>query len=150
VRSGVPLDAVQADLVSSLDQLGEEQDDSEEGLYTHLDDDTRIARLESDRVFGAEDEPSHIAPENELVETRLMTDFRKRTYTARIVTLDDWSDDYNADLYEAHADENTEPFEPLDVTLIRLIEEEVRRRSSRMLGLATVEVIDVQTEAIKL
>lgn len=27
---------------------------------------TRIARLESDRVFGAEDEPSHIAPENEL------------------------------------------------------------------------------------
>ena len=79
-----------------------------------------------------------------------MTDFRKRTYTARIVTLDDWSDDYNADLYEVHADENTEPFEPLDATLIRLIEEEVRRRSSRMLGLATVEVIDVQTEAIKL
>ena len=60
------LDAVQADLVSSLDQLGEEQDDSEEGLYTHLDDVTRIARLESDRVFGAEDEPSHIAPENKL------------------------------------------------------------------------------------
>ena len=75
---------------------------------------------------------------------------RPSRYTARIVTLDDWSDDYNADLYEAHADENTEPFEPLDVTLIRLIEEEVRRRSSRMLGLATVEVIDVQTEAIKL
>ena len=47
-------------------ELGEEQDDSEEGLYAHLDDDTRIARLESDRVFGAEDEPSHIAPENEL------------------------------------------------------------------------------------
>ena len=67
VRSGVPLDAVQADLVSSLDELGEEQDDSEEGLYTHLDDDTRIARLESDRVFGAEDEPPHIAPENELM-----------------------------------------------------------------------------------
>jgi len=66
VRSGVPLGAVQADLVSSLDELGEEQDDSKEGLYTHLDDDTRIARLESDRVFGAEDEPSHIAPENEL------------------------------------------------------------------------------------
>ena len=66
VRSGVPLESVQADLVASLDELGEEQDDSEEGLYAHLDDDTRIARLESDRVFGAEDEPSHIAPENEL------------------------------------------------------------------------------------
>ena len=66
MRSGVRLKSVQADLVASLDQLGEEQDDSEEGLYAHLDDDTRIARLESDRVFGAEDEPSHIAPENEL------------------------------------------------------------------------------------
>jgi len=66
VRSGVPLDAIQADLVSSLNRLAEEQDDSEEGLYAHLDDDTRIARLESARVFGAEDEPSHIAPENEL------------------------------------------------------------------------------------
>jgi len=66
VRSGVPLESVQLDLVAALDDLGEEQDDSEEGLYAHLDDDTRIARLESDRVFGAEDEPSHIAPENEL------------------------------------------------------------------------------------
>ena len=66
VRSGVPLESVQLDLVAALDELGEEQDDSEEGLYAHLDDDTRIARLESDRVFGAEDEPSHIAPENEL------------------------------------------------------------------------------------
>ena len=79
-----------------------------------------------------------------------MADLKKKTYTASIVTLDDWSDDYNADLYEAHADENTEPFEPLDVTLIRLIEEEVRRRSSRMVGFTAVEVIDVQTEAIKL
>jgi|GEM_PF-653323 len=66
VRSGVPLESVQLDLVAALDDLGEEQDDSEEGLYAHLDDDTRIARLESDRVFGAEDEPSHIAPENKL------------------------------------------------------------------------------------
>jgi hypothetical protein len=66
VRSGVPLESVQLDLVAALDELGEEQDDSEEGLYAHLDDDTRIARLESDRVFGAEDEPPHIAPENEL------------------------------------------------------------------------------------
>ncbi|MDB9703747.1 hypothetical protein OAA86_06600 [Rhodospirillales bacterium] len=66
VRSGVPLESVQLDLVAALDELGEEQDDSEEGLYAHLDDDTRIARLESDRVFGAEDEPSHIAPENKL------------------------------------------------------------------------------------
>ena len=79
-----------------------------------------------------------------------MADLRKKTCTASIVTLDDWSDDYNANLYAAYADENTDPIEPLDVTLIRLIEEEVRRRSSRMLGLATVEVIDVQTEAIKL
>ena len=79
-----------------------------------------------------------------------MTDFRKRTYTARIVTLDDWSDDYNANLYAAYADENTDPIEPLDVTLMRIIEEEVRRRSSRMVGFTAVEVIDVQTEAIKL
>ena len=79
-----------------------------------------------------------------------MTDFRKRTYTARIVTLDDWSDDDKAYLSEVYADENTEPFEPLDVTLMRLIEEEVRRRFSRRVGLATVEVIYVQTEAIKL
>ena len=79
-----------------------------------------------------------------------MADLRKKTCTASIVTLDDWSDDYNADLYEAHADENTEPFEPLDVTLMRIIEEEVRRRSSRIVGFTTVEVIDVQTEAIKL
>ena len=64
--SGVRLESVQADLVASLDELGEKQDDSEEDLYAHLDDDTRIARLESNRVFGAEDEPSHIAPENEL------------------------------------------------------------------------------------
>lgn len=79
-----------------------------------------------------------------------MADFRKRTYTARIVTLDDWSDDDNAYLSEVYADEITEPFEPLDVTLMRLIEEEVRRRSSRMVGFATVEVIDVQMESIKL
>ena len=79
-----------------------------------------------------------------------MTDFRKRTYTARIVTLDDWSDDYNANLYAAYADENTDPIEPLDVTLMRIIEEEVRRRSSRMVGFTAAEVIDVQTEAIKL
>ena len=58
--------SVQADIVASLGEIGEEQDDSEEGLYAHLDDDTRIARWDSDRVFGAEDEPSHIAPENEL------------------------------------------------------------------------------------
>ena len=79
-----------------------------------------------------------------------MTDFRKRTYTARIVTLDDWSDDYNAILYSAYADENTEPIEPLDVTLMHIIEEEFRRHSSRIVGFTTVEVIDVQTEAIKL
>ena len=36
--------SVQADLVASLGELGEEQDDSEEGLYAHLDDDTPIAR----------------------------------------------------------------------------------------------------------
>ena len=66
MHSGARMKSVQADLVASLGELGEEQDDSEEGLYAHLDDDTRIARLESDRVFGAEDEPSHIAPENEL------------------------------------------------------------------------------------
>lgn len=66
MRSGVRLKSVQADLVASLDLLGEEQDDFEEGLYAHLDDDTRITRLKSDRVFGAEDEPSYIAPENEL------------------------------------------------------------------------------------
>ena len=79
-----------------------------------------------------------------------MADLRKKTCTASIVTLDDWSDDYNANLYAAYADENTDPIEPLDVTLMRIIEEEVRRRSSRMLGFTAVEVIDVQTEAIKL
>ena len=80
----------------------------------------------------------------------MIADLRKKTYTASIVTLDDWSDDNNANLYAAYADENTEPFEPLDVTLMRIIEEEVRRRSSRMVGFATVEVIDLQTKAIKL
>ena len=48
-----------------------------------------------------------------------MADLRKRTCTASIVTLDDWSDDYNANLYAAYADENTDPIEPLDVTLMR-------------------------------
>ena len=84
------------------------------------------------------------------MEIRLIADLRKKTYTASIVTLDDWSDDYNANIYAAYADENTEPFEPLDVTLMHIIEEEVRRRSLRMVGFATVEVIDVQTKAIKL
>ena len=79
-----------------------------------------------------------------------MADLRKKTCTASIVTLDDWSDDYNANLYAAYADENTDPIEPLDVTLMRIIEEEVQRRSSRMVGFTAVEVIDVQTEAIKL
>jgi len=79
-----------------------------------------------------------------------MADLRKKTCTASIVTLDDWSDDYNANLYAAYTDENTDPIEPLDVTLMRIIEEEVRRRSSRMVGFTAVEVIDVQTEAIKL
>ena len=79
-----------------------------------------------------------------------MADLRKKICTASIVTLDDWSDDYNANLYAAYADENTDPIEPLDVTLMRIIEEEVRRRSSRMVGFTAVEVIDVQTEAIKL
>ena len=79
-----------------------------------------------------------------------MADLRKKTCTASIVTLDDWSDNYNANLYAAYADENTDPIEPLDVTLMRIIEEEVRRRSSRMVGFTAVEVIDVQTEAIKL
>ena len=79
-----------------------------------------------------------------------MADLRKKTCTASIVTLDDWSDDYNANLYAAYADENTDPIEPLDVTLMRIIEEEVRRRSSRMVGFTAVEVINVQTEAIKL
>jgi hypothetical protein len=79
-----------------------------------------------------------------------MADFRKRTYTACIATLDDWSNDYNTDLYKTHAIENAKSFEPLDLTLMRLIEDEVRRRSLRRVELATVEVIDVQTEGIKL
>ena len=37
----------------------------------------------------------------------MIADLRKKTYTASIVTLDDWSDDYNANLYAAYADENT-------------------------------------------